>query len=389
MLIASDEQVVIDTNLLSQRASSERVKQGLFNAWRVSTVDGILSHFVANEDMARMAYESSQEIATDDRNPLEYSFARGIGRQTNGDVETQLLEFARATKCDRPKFLRGDVNWDEVDALRPQLDAAHQIIPKPAAIESPSRKNSRVFTALYIAREYDKALQFARDQKLQATDAVQIEMMAECAVFSGDSSAEEWVEKCGKFHGLTETALRACLAATRKNPADATEGLVKTFEASRKDPWLRATFLRQVVNTARAVANVSKDPVIARRLYDALSQPFAVEMLNEDRIAARLDIARLTDANRVNPQVRDALEPFATYPKWDEQFLRDRLIAYHSLKDPRVVDAADDLRRYLENRSIAFGETFKPPSSGRLQAEEKDVDSKAVASEPTPSKAPQ
>lgn len=389
MLIASDQQVVIDTNLLSQRASSEQVKKGLFNAWRVSTVDGILSHFVANEDMARMAYESSQEIATDDRNPLEYSFARGIGRQSNGDVETQLLEFSRTSNCGRPKSVRGDVNWDQVDALKPLVDAAHQMIPKPTAGESPNRKNWRIFTTLYCEREYDKALQFARKQQLQAKDAIQIEMMAECAAFTGDPSAEEWIEKCREFHSLTATALRACLAAVRKDATEATTGLLKTFEAARTDPWLRPSFLRQVINTSRAVANASNDPVVARRFYDSLSQPFAVEMLNEDRMTARLDIAKLTEGNRINSQLREAMEPFATYPKWDQQFLKERVITYQALKDPRVVDAADDLRRFLENRSVAFGETIKLHSSGRLQAEEKSVDPKAVASESTPSQAPQ
>jgi hypothetical protein len=389
MLIASDEPLTIDADLLRQRSSSDVVKAALFNAWRTSSVDGILAHFVANEDLVRMARDSGQEIATDDRNPLEYGFARSIGRRMDGNVPQQVVESSRARKCDRPKHVRGEFDWNRVDSLAPVTEAVEERFPRPVREESQNRRDWRLFVTYHGRNEYDKAMQLANAQKLEATEAMEIELLAESAVFAKDPSAEQWIEKCAQFHPLAATALRACLAATRQEGSAAADGLVKTFEGCRVDPWLRPTFLRQVLNTARSVASTGKDPLLARRLCDALAQPFAADVMRDDRWMARIEIAKLSDGNRFNPQLRDALEPYGRYPAWSHEFLSERLLAYHLWKDPRAIDAADDLRRFLENRFPEFGSTFGPASAKTETAEEKASEMKAVASGPTPSTAPQ
>jgi spermidine synthase len=389
MLIASDQPVVIDAELLRQRTSSQAMKSALFNAWRVSSIEGILAHFVANEDLMRMALESDQEIATDDRNPLEYGFARGIGREKSGNVETQLLEYSRAKKCDRPKVVRGDIQWDRVEELAPLLYAIDRMPAPAVAAESPGRTNWRNFATLYCQNEHEKAMQFANAKKLQAVDAMQIEMLAECAVFSKDPSAEEWIEKCAQLHPLSGTALRACLAAVRADAAGATEGLVKTFEGCRVDPWVRFTFMQHLFEMARFVADNSKDQAVARRLCDGLSQPFAVESMRDYRQGIRLELAKKTENYRFNPQFRAASEPFAAHPIWKEPFLKERVMAYRAWNDPRLIEAADDLRRFLDNRSPGFGETFRAATPAPLQAEKKNADSKAVVNDGILAKAPQ
>jgi hypothetical protein len=254
--------------------------------------------------------------------------------------------------------------------------------------ESETLRNRRLFLSHYFKVEYGKAMQVAREKNLQSTEAMEIELMAECAVFANDPSAEEWIEKCASFHSLTAMALRACLAATRKDGPAAANGLTRTFEECRTNPWLRIAFFKQVLNTSRFVANASKDPKLARQLCDGLSQPFACEVMREDRWVARIEIAKLTESNRFNAQLRDAMEPFANYPMWDQEFLKERLVGYQVWKDPRLPEAAGDLRRFLENRSPEFGATFrKIPHTPVATDDATDV--KKVASEPTPSSAPQ
>lgn len=389
ILMASDQPVAVDADALRQRISSPATKSALFNAWRVSTVEGILSHFIANEDLMRVVLESGQEIATDDRNPLEYGFARGIGRQSRGNVELQLINYSRAKRLNRPKVVRGDIQWDLVDALVPLVESVSR---KPGPMmhgESTTQRDWRILATYYCGNEHEKAMKFAKKQNLQAIDAMQIEIMAECAVFSNDPSAEEWIDKCAKLHPLSGTALRACLAAVRKDAKGAAEGLLKTFEGCRTDPWIRFCFLPQIFEMTRYVANNAKDQEFARQLSQCLSQPFAVESMREVRLTTRMELARLTESNRFNPEFREAAEAYALYPKWDEAFLKERVIAYQAWKDPRLVEAAEDLQRFLDNRVPAFGESFRSSSAERRQAEAESVDSKAVASEPTPSKAPQ
>lgn len=385
LLVASDQPITIDVELLQRRLSEDVMRQALLNAWRVSTVEGILSHFIANEELARAASASGQDIATDDRNPLEYGFARGIGRKNVGSVGSQLISYCQTRQWDRPTLVRGNIDWDSVDMLVPATEGIGGVSPAVWRTESANRKNWRTFVTSYCKRDYDKAIQFAQEQNLQATDSAQIEIMAECAVFSNDPSAEAWIEKCSKFHPLMATALRACHAAVRHDFAAAADGMIKTFEASRIDPWLCPAFFQQVLNSARFVANASGDTNIARRLSDALAQPFSVESMRSNRLDAWMEIAKRSESNRLNPQLRDAMEPFAVYPKWTQQFLKERLVAYRAWNHPKAAEAANDLRRYLENRSPIFGETFHPDSA----TAKKSTEMKAVATEPTPLTAPQ
>ena len=94
-------------------------------------------------------------------------------------------------------------------------------------------------------------------------------------------------------------------------------------------------------------------PAVGRRLFDALAKPFAVESVNDDRLAFALDMAMRVDFAALCRTPIDAAEPHVI---WNEPFLRRRLDCYRVTNDPRLAIATRDLREFLsrEPRSISI-----------------------------------
>lgn len=359
ILVASDTPIVVDAEQLKARASESAMKEALFNAWRVSTVEGILSHFMANEAMARKILESGPEISTDDRNPLEYGFARGVGKRRVSLVSGQLANYSVQNGFNRPTSVRGDINWDRVNSMIPVSEALDGKTPKTSPSETANQKSWRQVCELFLASEYDQALKVARDGKLAAVDPMEIEILAECAVFSKDPSAAEWIEKVSVIYPPGAALLRGCATASRNEWVAALEEFSVAFATFHKDPWVRQAFLGNALKVAHRIAIQAKSPQSTRKLFDTLGQPFAVDMLREQRERVRLNIARFTDANPVNSQYREALDPFAIFPMWEREFLNNRLMIYRSTRDERAGAAEIDYATFLENELRSFDEALK------------------------------
>ena len=67
-----------------------------------------------------------------------------------------------------------------------------------------------------------------------------------------------------------------------------------------------------------------RDPALGLDLFEALSEPFAVRLLDEARLRTRLEIARSTAFAAL---CEEALAPFEPHTPWKEPLLAERLPA--------------------------------------------------------------
>lgn len=354
ILMGTNEPITITIDALREKIAAPGFKEGLFNAWRVNSVEGVLAHFVANEELAQRVIASGPELATDDRNPLEYGFARALGRNSETDVAFEIVSYCRRHKIDRPQRVSGSVDWDVVSSLEPSRDAVENVITSEIEGESADRRARRILFFHYLAREYPRIMDVIRKSKLDPISPIELEVMAEAAVFTNDPSAVDFIEKLEAIYPPEAQALRACHAAIRKEWQAAADGYDSVFRVWQKDPWVRPAMLRTFLGNALEVARASGKPEIARRLFDTLRTPFAVESQREVRLSARLELAKITETNPANPQTREALEAFAAYPEWTGPFLEQRLAIYRQLNDPNEVHAAFDLVAFRNHEAIAL-----------------------------------
>src|SRR5688500_20358409 len=97
-----------------------------------------MAHFVAggNLGMTAMSHPDFRPN-TDDRNMVEFGFARSVGAATAFDMAS-LREWARRNAANRPRLVGDDVDWDLVEDRRFSMLTASGVNPRPPS--QPSRE---------------------------------------------------------------------------------------------------------------------------------------------------------------------------------------------------------------------------------------------------------
>jgi spermidine synthase len=349
ILIGTKEPLTLNADALRQRISEPVFKAALFNVWRVHSLEGVLAHFVGNESFAEQVMASDPDIATDDRNPLEYGFARALGRTSSGTLYPELVAYARNHKMDRLRNLTGSVNWDAVDELKPACDAIDKMPADEFPGESPARSVRRQFFSCYLARDLVGVMRIARGSKIVPLSPNELEVIAEAAVFTNDPAADDLIKQVEAIYPPEAIALRAWQSANRKEWQTAAEGYASAFRIWQKDPWIRPSMLQAFLSNALLVARSSGKPEIARLLYDTLATPFAVELYRELRLNTRFELAKLAEPEPASPLVREAIKAYGAYPDWSASFLERRLLVYRQMNDPETARAERDLLTFRSN----------------------------------------
>jgi tetratricopeptide (TPR) repeat protein len=123
---------------------------------------------------------------------------------------------------------------------------------------------------------------------------------------------------------------------------EATDAFEKAFALYRQDPW---PLLSVMNKTFLIVADIAgRDPRLADRLEKALAQPFAVLLLNEERLATRYKVATYLDV----PRLEDAIAALEPHMPWRKGVLERRAKVYESTGNPRAELARRELALYLK-----------------------------------------
>lgn len=361
LLAATREPLALDTATLRERIASEPFRSALRDVWRIDSVEALLARFLANEQLARRIVESGHTAATDDRNTLEYGFARGIGRSKRVNLAEEMVAFTRAQKLHRPLHLRGEVDWERVASEAIAFEALYRADASAAPDETESQRHWRRFFQLYNAGEHERAAALLKSKPLPPTSLLATEAAAEVLALAKDDAAPAMIDKFAALRPTDADGLRGIVFTSAGRKAEAAECFTRAFTTWRTDPWVRPELLHKALTTAQALAISCGDPAIALRIYHALREPFAVEILRETRIAALVEIAPHTARSRANPQLREALAHFGPHPLWTKPFLTRRVLAYRDFHDPLLDQAALDLRKFLDLEPTRFDAGLAAP----------------------------
>jgi hypothetical protein len=89
---------------------------------------------------------------------------------------------------------------------------------------------------------------------------------------------------------------------------------------------------------------VAAHPATAIPLYDALSSPFAIRGVEQERRLSRVFVAR---SGGLWKECRDAVASLEPHVPWRPDILRTRAECYERTGDPRAAGAAADLQEFL------------------------------------------
>jgi hypothetical protein len=173
-------------------------------------------------------------------------------------------------------------------------------------------------------------------------DPTEMAMLADIGAQLGLEGATAFIDSLREHRpGEADVLLATLRLQTKALPAAAAaaEAALVRF---RSDPWTMSRYMERAVQIAKLVGTA--DASLARRMFDALEQPFAVLASEEVRLTTRAELTRQVDFGGLCRPAIGALEP---HVPWTESFLRLRRDCYQAAGDPRLETAERDLSRYL------------------------------------------
>jgi spermidine synthase len=354
LLVASKKRTRYDLAQIREQIKKEPFRSALRSAWRVVDAEGFLGHFVARSTFARaIAYVERSTINTDDKNLIEFGFARVAGDSsgdTHGGRLAEIRETARARNEHRPAELEKEVDWERVDETMTAF-RAYELADLTSHEQMTEERRHRHFALLHFLE--GRTREAAGEWRAQSRDPIgptELAVVAESLADSADDQANAYIERLRALQPIEADAILGRLYMRQGRFGDAAEALRSAFEAYRTDPWPWPLIMEHALQSARELG--SRSPDLVGVLRTALEQPFAVVMLDEARTDAILSFVLSRDPDAT---CADALAPLEPYVPWHQALLNWRARCYKLLHHAEADRAERELQRFVHDQPSQFG----------------------------------
>jgi hypothetical protein len=343
LLVATAEPIAYDAARLSERLRQEPFASAMENIWRVAGLEGFLSHYVAQGSFARAsAAEGGAARNTDDRNIIEFAFARSLGHKVSFDI-AEARRVSRERGQDRPP-VSGQVDWSAVDRWRVARPTSEGAAPAADAGLTGDLLQQALAQKSFIDGRRDLVLGDWRVRPWEPVGSVEELVLADALAEGGDERAENYIARLRGSHQVEADLLLGRLRWRQRRGPEAVEALVKAFVRCRDDPWPMPIVVQKAFPIALDLA--ARDDRFALALCDALARPFSVAVLDDERQVTLLGVAARVDAARY-ARVLHEMEP---HVPWQWGILRLRARAYEETGDPLASLARRELEEFEKNK---------------------------------------
>lgn len=324
---------------METRLRQPALRQGFYKAWRAIDLEGVLAHYVCgSRTIDRLLSDPSVPLNTDDRNLLEYAFAKTVGRATEFSTQ-ELMTLAEEEGDDSP-FPPEVMNRDRLARRRLSMHLLlGDVVPLDDYYQTPQRARAETLL-LYLMKQYPRAAEQFKTLTVDLTCPIEAVVYGHTLAEVGTELPAELLQAISVHSELDATAITAILHWRKGRGEEAARQLTRTFELLQRDPWARPQLLSAVFQVAGELALA--DPKEALRLFEQISQPFAVYRMEEERLMLRYILAESLGAK----QAIEALQPLEPNVPWKGWFLENRAQIYVEERHPRAGAAQRDLDRF-------------------------------------------
>jgi spermidine synthase len=339
LLVASRRPLRHDAGDLGARIGQEPYKTALRGAWRAADVEDVFARFVAGPALARRLREQRHQVNTDDRNAVEFAFARTLSRSGLFDVQ-RLRRTAAGLGADRP-VVDGRVDWDRVARQRLAIYTISGATPPPQpAAPEPERVRAQAH-AQYVAGELMAAVRTLAGQPTPPEGPVETTLVAEGLAEQGDVAAVPYIRTLRDIQPTEAEAATARLAFRMGQLELARDALASALVHYRSDPWPSQVSMSHALALADEMTLARPDLVPV--FFEALAEPFAVAALEEPRRLIRLSVASHAGPS---DRCREVLAPFEPFVPWRADVLKYRASCYERTLDARADEARAELEQF-------------------------------------------
>ncbi|HVW25414.1 MAG TPA: fused MFS/spermidine synthase [Polyangiaceae bacterium] len=354
VFIAGRKHRVLDVGRLRRRIAEEPFRTALPRTLLVQDLEGLLGRYLASETLvAEIAREPSAETNTDDRNVIEYAFARSVGN-TRANLADSLVLRAIKTHQDRPDVV-GVVDWERVASLRPRAwSIANDVAPRLPMPTDAARARAAAITA-GCRGDVSGVLSTwgSVPHPVEPRDDIERWVLGLAFADANDARATDYADRLAADGFLAEPhVLRARKAIAAGDAATAQAEADASIVAMRNTPFPLCGGVEAVLSLATKLGAAHPE-YRARAALELLDAPFAAYIGDDPRrgLAEKLAATSGDAALCVKAMGRHVAEP-----TWEEAFLVQRLQCLAAAGRPEAERAANDL---LEFRASTAG-TFDP-----------------------------
>jgi len=340
MLVGSRAPLRHDLGRLRRRVAEEPFKTALEDAWRTEGAEGVLARFVAGPAFAERLRASGAPLNTDDRNALEFGFARTLG--VEGLLDMAAVREAAAEAGANHPVLEGG----EVDPLRLEderltvFSGVGEAPPRPSFPAAGLARRADAHT-LWTRRQRRAALEAWRGQEQEPVGPNELALVAEATADAGEERALQYIGALRSYQPAEADACVARLRLRQGRHEEAQQALEAAFAAYRRDPWPSPLVMQGALDAALELAG--QKPALAPRVLASLREEFALRLLNE----VRLEEAFLVGSTgEPGPDCARLLSPLEPDVPFTSAWLNYRMRCYARTDDPRVVIAVAEMNRF-------------------------------------------
>jgi hypothetical protein len=360
LLMASLEPIVFDVPMMRRRMTEEPYRSALAKVWRVTELEGVFGHHMANSDFARAVRDAEHgRVNTDDQNFVEFSFARTVGTKS-AFIASDVIVLARKRNEQRPAVTGGEVDWDAVEDQQVAsfiTEGSDPPVP-PTSPNEPQAMRQRRFRMAALAHllrgNTQQALEMWKKQPRAPRDQIELMFIANAYNEMGSEEAVPLIEKIRPWQPTEADALLAHLRWRQHRGAEAYDAMESALLNYRRDPWPHFDEMSRAITLAVDMARADPSGLHSKRLYDAMSKPFTMDLLEDHRRRCLVRIATHIDSRTGSRLTPTALEVFEPHIPWDLDFLEVRLNAYLAANHPLTMKAAEDVDEYREAEQFPF-----------------------------------
>jgi spermidine synthase len=356
ILLGTSEPVIYDVGALRSRLASEPFRSALARAWGVDGLEGFLSHYISRPSFVEGLLASGVNLRnTDDRNVIEFAFARSLGRDTFFDLDKS-RGLARQRNEDTPVLSGGSVDWNLVKRSRIASITADGIVVPTGPEMRDEELRQCVVQQDFVQGRLDIVLARWRAEPWIPMGPIEVAVVAEALAVDGDEGATVYINRLGQTRPIDAATLLAHLRWRQGRFAEAADLFEKAFVAYRSDPWPLITLMNRTFVIVADIAG--RDKALAARLEGALSQPFSLLLFDEERQQTRFKVAGYLDQSKLEDAIV-ALEPNVP---WRRALLERRAKLYEATGNRRAALARRELALFLKHD--ATGQAFSLESAG-------------------------
>ena len=348
VLVGAKRAPVYDPARIAARIQEEPYQSALRVAWRSTGLSGFLGRYLAGDKLARaIASAPGVQINTDDRNVVEFGFARSLGRDYQ--MVSQIRALAHAVGATRPPIDAAGIDWAAVDTSWVSQIAAEGGVIQISPQASPADRARQLALIHYYREDNLEAARVTWAQQSGApVDQNEIAMVADIQATAAAPEATHTIEQLREFHSGEADVM---LAELRVGPARLPRAPPpRSSGRSRRSAGIpgRCHDLRRRASPApRCSARRTRRS--RRRMIEALREPFAVKVADHRR---RVAVAFLTSHADFKAMCADAIGALEPNVPWAGDFLALRRDCYAETGNSRLAAATRELNEYLSMEGL-------------------------------------